>query len=1042
MATRSREKAAEELPPLIDLTFSDRETNVASRLRHAIAHWLIKGDFQWPEDSPLPSSKLVTIGSYLKKYWHGTWNEPSYNWPKLKDFLTAEEAAGVFSFAGQDKQHDICSLNPWALREAAEAAAGGGGDDEGEAGQGGDYEDEEDEDEEGGGGRGSRAPPARVMAAINAGWPGKTPLARFRRCVAAELSGMRAGPSGPHSCLSASLTSRLRSSYAPLCNAVLASDGRLHLKQLLGPGAENAPGGAFLRAVAHPNDGCFQLDLRGLLDWHAGGGQAATGSGASGTSTPPPGVAAAAAAAAGPSSGAGPSGAGSAAAGRRPGQLDTSATAARGAPGVSPTAPAAAAPGPEGGDGWMASAPLNLLGSLAFPGPAAASELRRLLVARLSQAEGANAQPGLPDLHLPWADIAPLVASSRAASQAPSLSSPAAFKAFLLHPASAACFGALRLLRSPADPASAVDCVALSAPALRRAAGLGLGAAVATAWPGGEPIQRLRRGAVRYLAGIPSSPCGPHASRGATLGSFLKQTQASAYSTVGGAGLLGRLPDDGVAGRNPLLRLERPPGGGEPHLKLALTDLLAAFPPERRGEDLGLGVPPPPPPPQQPRAAAQPGRAGAPGRSQSGGPGAGAGAGADDDFEAQLAAALRASAEEAAMAGWVVEGFNAPAPEPPAAPAARGPAAPAAPAGPPPPIAVSAPAFAPAPAQGPPMPAPSTAAALAAAAAAAAPPAGPASPSPDGGAGVLAPAPAVWVREAGEFTALLHHAYAAGQCGLAVHTGKAQRPGAAPGSPPAIVAVVAGLYVPVAAAAVEQGAAEGAAAAWPAAVYLFDCASVLGSGGAGGGGGAGAGGLPGAAEALAALLESPYVAKTVHGCETVATLAAACGAPSITPLLDTRVMLRGVAGMLPSPLPALPPPPPAFAGPLAAVATAGLNAHLGQLQSSLAASGLWADRPELLSALLSRHSACLREELFGMRDWATNPSSCEAALAAAARHLPELWEALVGEAVPWVAMAAAATATAAALAPPAPAPGAGTRTVTVVVSAAQPAAAP
>jgi hypothetical protein len=45
----------------------------------------------------------------------------------------------------------------------------------------------------------------------------------------------------------------------------------------------------------------------------------------------------------------------------------------------------------------------------------------------------------------------------------------------------------------------------------------------------------------------------------------------------------------------------------------------------------------------------------------------------------------------------------------------------------------------------------------------------------------------------------------------------------------------------------------------------------------------------------------------------------------------------------------------------------------------------------------------------------SNPAVHESALVAAAMHLPELWEALTHEAVPWVAMAAAATRLEAAL---------------------------
>ena len=41
-----------------------------------------------------------------------------------------------------------------------------------------------------------------IAKAVQAGWPGKTPIAAFRRRVALELSAMRNGPLGDHSCLS------------------------------------------------------------------------------------------------------------------------------------------------------------------------------------------------------------------------------------------------------------------------------------------------------------------------------------------------------------------------------------------------------------------------------------------------------------------------------------------------------------------------------------------------------------------------------------------------------------------------------------------------------------------------------------------------------------------------------------------------------------------------------------------------------------------------------------------------------------------------
>ncbi|KAG2426222.1 hypothetical protein HXX76_013202 [Chlamydomonas incerta] len=92
-----------------------------------------------------------------------------------------------------------------------------------------------------------------------------------------------------------------------------------------------------------------------------------------------------------------------------------------------------------------------------------------------------------------------------------------------------------------------------------------------------------------------------------------------------------------------------------------------------------------------------------------------------------------------------------------------------------------------------------------------------------------------------------------------------------------------------------------------------------------------------------------------------------------------------------------------------------VNMHVARLRHALADTGLWADRPQLLAALTSRHAAALRDDAqaepdsTGMDDDAAarvltrplGPSQMEVA-ARCARHLPELWTALVHEAVPWV----------------------------------------
>ncbi|GLI64860.1 hypothetical protein VaNZ11_008246 [Volvox africanus] len=261
--------------------------------------------------------------------------------------------------------------------------------------------------------------------------------------------------------------------------------------------------------------------------------------------------------------------------------------------------------------------------------------------------------------------------------------------------------------------------------------------------------------------------------------------------------------------------------------------------------------------------------------------------------------------------------------------------------------------------------------------------------------------PAVqWVHTSTDFESMLQHCYAAGQAGLAAHGG--------PTAASAGKAEVAAVYVP--AAEVLNTATDPYGTpqmSWLATVYLINCSALFVDASAVSDSTAVA---SDSAVMLRALLESPSVVKVAHGCEKVSNIVASCGAASVAPFLDTRVLLRALTAMLP-PLPAAPAPltsTGAFVavGPLAAAAMSRLNTHVTALRDALVATGLWAQRP----ALSGRYQAALKEDTFGLRDWASNPAAHEAAMVVAAKHLPELWEALANEAIPWVAMAAAATA--------------------------------
>ncbi|PNH03522.1 hypothetical protein TSOC_010416 [Tetrabaena socialis] len=120
-----------------------------------------------------------------------------------------------------------------------------------------------------------------------------------------------------------------------------------------------------------------------------------------------------------------------------------------------------------------------------------------------------------------------------------------------------------------------------------------------------------------------------------------------------------------------------------------------------------------------------------------------------------------------------------------------------------------------------------------------------------------------------------------------------------------------------------------------------------------------------------------------------------------------QAVVDGLTAMLGLTRLVLPPPPPPLVSDEAAVAP--LQLQVAGLHSALAGTGLWADRPELLAALKQRHLAAMRDALWAAsgrdRAWLVRPlSEGQLAVAAGAAHLlPELWGALVGEAVPRVA---------------------------------------
>ncbi|KAG2436041.1 hypothetical protein HYH02_011752 [Chlamydomonas schloesseri] len=247
--------------------------------------------------------------------------------------------------------------------------------------------------------------------------------------------------------------------------------------------------------------------------------------------------------------------------------------------------------------------------------------------------------------------------------------------------------------------------------------------------------------------------------------------------------------------------------------------------------------------------------------------------------------------------------------------------------------------------------------------------------------------------------------------------------------------VLVSLYAPPALMQLEgPDGGEETVVQWPAAVYLVDPLAAAAAYGGGADGDMAAAAL---LCSLQPLLEAPSVTKVVFGgrdtghdaagirsgssnlSSSLACLIAAIdsctagsaeavaaageGGCSIRPCVDSAVLLRGLEAIL-----GLPPSVSAQAS------------HVARLRDALAGTGLWADRPQLLAALTARHFAALREDAqaaVGADEEAAGrlltrplaPSQVEVA-AQGARHLPELWAALVQEAVPWVAEQATAAA--------------------------------
>eukprot|EP00198_Chlamydomonas_reinhardtii_P003788 XP_001693124.1 predicted protein [Chlamydomonas reinhardtii] len=318
-----------------------------------------------------------------------------------------------------------------------------------------------------------------------------------------------------------------------------------------------------------------------------------------------------------------------------------------------------------------------------------------------------------------------------------------------------------------------------------------------------------------------------------------------------------------------------------------------------------------------------------------------------------------------------------------------------------------------------------------------------------------------------ELVALLQHCHSCDRLGLAVQSYY--------GLPTMVMLYAPAALMPLAAQPPEAGGDGGAAAgdegsfiAWPAAVYVVDLLAaklqygdgedghaaadallvslrplleapgvtkVVHDGGAAAGRwGAAAAAAAGSGDGLGgtvAVLEAAVSASSAHlmvlGEDGVSLVQAAAGGPCrIAPLHDTRLVLRGLEAMLG--LPHL--PPAALAVPDADPTSSGvlgqlhdLHVHVTRLHDALAGTGLWADRPALLAALVARHSTALRHELLeacayggdgaaaaGMDGLLERPlgAGVVEAVAGDARHLPELWGETVATALPWVAERGAA----------------------------------
>ena len=350
-------------------------------------------------------------------------------------------------------------------------------------------------------------------------------------------------------------------------------------------------------AVAHGplpiarTDACCVLDLHGLLEWHANNGG---GAGPLGAAAPP----------------------------RRTGggggavNIDLSGLVPRyGTPGANQASPYVSSGGGSGSDrDDLSGLPLPEAAAMAFPGVAAAAQLRRALAGRLAVAKGAAGDDGggssnsleaaLPRHTAPWSLIAPMVAASRAAAIQPSLKTPGPFRAFLLHPASGGVFDTVRLyvFNPHSGVKEAVDCVQLSPEALRRLVPAGVAAAIAAAWPADDDFSRLRRAAAHVLSRWPrGSGAGDAAYTGQAglVGAEIKKREPALFGVYGGPnkGLFTKL-DESAGGRRAGAGGAEAGGyiayvredGREGYLRLKAHALVRDFPQHHNDAELGLVI--------------------------------------------------------------------------------------------------------------------------------------------------------------------------------------------------------------------------------------------------------------------------------------------------------------------------------------------------------------------------------------------------------------------------------------------------------------------